>query len=206
VVQDVKQSGLDAPHTMQVYLPHPQYRTGYLTLVVRTQSDPLSLVGAVRQQILKVDPEQAASNVASMDQVLSDSVASRRFSAALLGSLAALGLLLAAVGVYGVLSYGVSQRTREIGIRMALGAARNDVLSLVVGQGLNLLLMGVGIGIVVALLVTRFISGLLFGVNASDPVTFAGVVVFLATMALLACYVPARRAARVDPMVALRYE
>lgn len=206
VVQDVKQAGLDAPHTMQIYLPHAQYRNGYLTLVVRTKSDPLSLAEEVRQQIHSLDPEQAASNIASMEQVLSDSMVSRRFSAALLGSLAALGLLLASVGVYGVLSYGVSQRTREIGIRMALGAAQMDVLSLVVGQGMKLLLMGATAGVVAALLLTRLMSGLLFGISASDPATFASIVVFLTAVAFLACYFPARRAARVDPMIALRVE
>jgi putative ABC transport system permease protein len=206
VVNDVKQAGLDAPHTMQIYLPHAQYSNDFLTLVVRTKSDPLDLIGQVRQQILKVDPDQAASEIASMDQVLSDSVAAQRFSAALLGTLAALGLLLASVGVYGVLSYGVSQKTREIGIRMALGALQADVLSLVVGHGLKLVLTGVGAGVVAALLLTRLMSGLLFGVKASDPATFGGVVLFLATAAVLGCYLPARRAARVDPMVALRHE
>jgi putative ABC transport system permease protein len=206
VVQDVKQVGLDAPHTMQIYLPHAQYRNGYLTLVVRTKSDPLSLAAEVRRQVTQVDPEQAVSNIASMDQVLSDSIASRRFSATLLGTLAGLGLLLASVGVYGVISYGVSQRTREIGIRMALGAARRDVLSLVVGQGMSLLLVGVGVGAISSLLLTPVLSGLLFGVSPRDPVAFAGSAVFLAAVALLACYVPARRASRIDPMVALRYE
>jgi putative ABC transport system permease protein len=206
VVQDVKQAALDAPATMQVYLPHAQYRIGYLTLVVRTQSDPLNLADEVRRQVMRADPQQAVSNIASMDQVLSDSVASRRFSAVLLGSLAVLGLLLASVGVYGVISYGVSQRTREIGIRVALGARRRDVLSLVVGQGMKLLLVGVGIGALSALLLTPLMSNLLFGVRPGDPVTFAGSAFFIALVAVLACYIPARRAASVDPMVALRTE
>jgi putative ABC transport system permease protein len=206
VVQDVKQAGLDAPPTMQIYLPHAQYRNGGLTLVVRTKSDPLNLAAEVRGQVTEVDPEQAVSNIASMDQVLFDSIASRRFSATLLGTLAGLGLLLASVGVYGVISYGVSQRTREIGIRMALGAARGDVLSLVVGEGMKLLLLGVGAGAISSLLLTPVLSGLLFGVSPRDPVAFAASAVFLAAVALLACYVPARRASRIDPMVALRYE
>jgi len=206
VVQDVKQAGLDAPPTMQIYLPHAQYRNGGLTLVVRTKSDPLNLAAEVRGQVTEVDPEQAVSNIASMDQVLFDSISSRRFSATLLGALAGLGLLLASVGVYGVISYGVSQRTREIGIRMALGAARGDVLSLVVGEGLKLLLLGVGAGAISSLLLTPVLSGLLFGVSPRDPVAFAASAVFLAAVALLACYVPARRASRIDPMVALRYE
>jgi putative ABC transport system permease protein len=155
---------------------------------------------------MQVDPELAVSNIASMDQLLSDSIASRRFSAALLGTLAALGLLLASVGVYGVISYGVSQRTREIGIRMALGAGRRDVLSLIVGQGMKLLLLGVGVGAISSLLLTPVLSGLLFGVSPRDPVAFAGSAAVLALVAFFACYIPARRAARVDPMVALRYE
>jgi putative ABC transport system permease protein len=137
---------------------------------------------------------------------MSDSVASRRFSTTLLGTLAGLGLLLASVGVYGVISYGVSQRTREIGIRMALGAKRKDVLSLVVAQGMKLLLLGVAAGAVAAFILTPVMSSLLFGISPSDPVTFGGSVVFLALVALLACYIPARRAAKVEPMVALRYE
>jgi putative ABC transport system permease protein len=206
VVQDVKQAGLGAPDTMQIYLPHEQYSIGNLTLVVRTKSDPLNLAADARRQVMQVDPELAVSNIASMDQLLSDSIASRRFSAALLGTLAALGLLLASVGVYGVISYGVSQRTREIGIRMALGAGRRDVLSLIVGQGMKLLLLGVGVGAISSLLLTPVLSGLLFGVSPRDPVAFAGSAAVLALVAFFACYIPARRAARVDPMVALRYE
>jgi len=206
VVEDVKQAALNAPHTMQVYLPHAQYSTQYLTLVVRTGSDPLSVSGEIRREVARLDSELPVSNVASMDQVMSDSVAPQRFSAALLGSLAGLGLLLATVGVYGVLSYSVSQRTREIGIRIALGAARRDVLALVVGNGLKLLVIGVIAGTVAALLVTRLMSNLLFGISATDPLTFAGVAIFLSVVALLASCIPARRAAKVDPMVALRYE
>lgn len=206
VVLDVKQAGLDAPPTMQVYLPHAQYRNGYLTLVVRTKLDPLSLAPEVRRQIADMDPDQAAANIASMDQVLADSAGSRRFSMVLLSALASLGLILASVGVYGVLSYGVSQRTREIGIRMALGAATKDVLSLVVGQGMKLLFMGVAVGTIAAFLLTRLMSGLLFGVSPSDPLTFVAVSLLLTGVALLGCYLPARRATRVDPVIALRYE
>jgi putative ABC transport system permease protein len=206
VVQDVKQAALDAPHTMQIYLPHAQYGIVDLTLVVRTKSNPISLAPEVRRQAMQLDPELAVSNIASMDQVLSDSVASRRFSTVLLGILAALGLILASVGVYGVISYGVSQRTREIGIRMALGAAQRDVLSMVVTQGMSLLLIGAVAGTLLALLLTPVMSGLLFGVSAVDPIAFIGSETFLAVVALAASYIPARRAARVDPMVALRYE
>jgi putative ABC transport system permease protein len=206
VVADVKQASLDAPTTAQVYLPHAQYSIGYLTLVVRTKSDPLNLADEVRRQVMKGDPEQAVSNIASMEQVLSDSISSRRFSAALLGTLAVLGLVLASVGVYGVISYGVSQRTREIGIRMALGAGQGEVLSLVVGQGMKLLLLGIAVGTFAAWLLTPVMSGLLFAIRPSDPLTFASSALFLALVAVLACYIPARRAAKVDPMVALRSE
>lgn len=206
VVQDVKQAGLDAPHTMQVYIPHAQYRNGYMTLVVRTKSDPLDLAGEVRQQVRQVDPDQAVSNIATMDEILSNSVASRRFTTVLLGTLAGLGLLLASVGVYGILSYGVAQRTREIGIRMALGAAPADVLSLFLGQGLKLMLAGVVAGLFAALALARLMKCLLFGVSASDPATFAGIAFFLGGVALLACFLPARAATRVDPIVALRTE
>jgi putative ABC transport system permease protein len=206
VVDDVKQAGLDAPHTTQVYLPHAQYAVDYLTLVVRTKSDPLSLVPDVRRQVVELEPDQAVSNIASMNEVLSDSVASRRFSTTLLGTLAGLGLLLASIGVYGVIAYGVAQRTREIGIRMALGATRRDVLLLVVTQGMKLLFIGVAVGTISALLLTRVMSGLLFGVRASDPATYLGSAIFLSVVAFLASYIPARRAIKVEPMVALRYE
>jgi len=206
VVADVKQDALDAPHTMQIYLPHAQYANVYLTLVVRTKSDPLSLAPEIRRRAMQLDAELAVSKIASMDQVLSDSVALRRFSTGLLTMLAGLGLILASVGVYGIISYGVSQRTREIGIRMALGAARRDVLSLVMAQGIRLLLIGTVAGTSLALLLTPVMSGLLFGVSAVDPIAFFGTEIFLALVTLLASYIPARRAAKVDPMVALRYQ
>src|SRR3984957_20527000 len=206
VVADVKQASLEAPTGAQVYLPHAQYSIGDLTLVVRTKSDPLNLADEVRRQVMKGDPEQAVSNIATMEQVLSDSISSRRFSAALLGTLAVLGLVLASVGVYGVISYGVSQRTREIGIRMALGAGQGEVMSLVVGQGTKLLLLGIAVGTFAAWLLTPVMSGLLFAIRPGDPLTFASSALFLALVAVLACYIPARRAAKVDPIVALRSE
>jgi putative ABC transport system permease protein len=206
VVSDVKQSGLDAPPTAQIYLPHAQYALGSLTLVVRTKTDPLSLAGDVRQQVLDIDPDQAVSNTSSMEEVLSGSIASRRFNAALLGTLAGLGLLLASVGIYGVLSYGVAQRTREFGIRMALGATGRDVLALVLHRGLTLLSAGLVAGTLAAFALTRLMAGLLFAVSPADPVTFASIVLFLGAVTVLACYFPALRATKVDPMVALRYE
>jgi len=144
--------------------------------------------------------------VRTMDGVINDSLAARRFSMLLLAVFAAIALLLSSIGIFGVISYVVSQRTHEIGVRMALGAQRMDVLRLMVGGGMRLTLIGVGIGVVVALLATQLMRDMLFGVSATDPMTFAGVAVVLSCVALLACYLPARRAMRVDPMVALRYE
>jgi putative ABC transport system permease protein len=206
VVEDVKQAGLDAPRTMQIYLPQSQTRNGVMTLVVRTQSDPLRSVPDVRGQIVALDKELAVSDVSSMDEVLSASVSGRRFTTVLLSLFGGLGLLLASVGVYGILSYMVAQRTSEIGIRMALGAARKDVLSLVIGQGLRLAIAGLAAGLAGALALTRLMSRLLYETSPSDPATFIGVILLLALVSVVAIYVPARRASKVDPMVALRYE
>jgi putative ABC transport system permease protein len=206
VVKDVKQNGLDAPRTMQVYIPHAQYMSRSMVLVIRTGSDPLSYATEVFRQVSAMDKELAVSDIASMDQVLSGSMAARRFSTMLLGTFAGLGLLLASVGVYGIFSYSVAQRIPEIGIRMALGAAHKDVLTLIVGQALKLGALGVAAGAVTAFALTRFMSSLLFGVSAADPVTFFCAALLLSTVAFLASYIPARRAAKVDPIVALRYE
>lgn len=206
IVHDVKQAGLDAPHTMQIYVPESQTRNGSMTLVVRTSSDPVRYAPEVRAQISAIDKDLAVSNIASMKAVLSGSVTSQRFTTMLLTIFGGLGLVLAAVGVYGILSYMVAQRTGEIGIRMALGAVRGDVVTLVVGQGLRLAGWGLLAGTLGALLLTRLMSRLLFEVSTSDPVTFIGVAGLLGIVSLTAIYIPARRAARVDPMVALRYE
>jgi len=206
VVEDVKQAGLDAPHTMQIYLPQSQARNGAMALVVRTESDPFRSIQDVRGQIVALDKELAVSDVSSMDEVLSAAVAGRRFTTVLLSLFGGLGLLLASVGVYGILTYMVAQRTSEIGIRMALGAARKDVLSLVVGQGLRLAMVGLATGLAGSLALTRFMSRLLYETSPSDPATFTGVIFLLGLVSLVAIYVPARRASKVDPMVALRYE
>jgi predicted permease len=177
-----------------------------VNLLVRTTVEPLSLAGPVRNQISALDKDQAVFNVRTMEQALSRSVAARRFSMILLGVFALLALTLAAVGIYGVISYSVAQRTREVGIRMALGAKTIDVIKLVVRDGLKLVIIGVGVGLVGALLLTRMMTTLLFGVTPTDAVTYATVALGLIVVALIACCIPARRATKVDPLVALRFE
>jgi putative ABC transport system permease protein len=202
VVGDVHQHGLDSAPTYDVY-----YTGGWSRhLVIRTSSSPSALARAVVQEVHKADPNLPVANVMALDDLLSDSVSSRRFSTFLLGLFAALGLLLAAVGIYGVMSYVVSLRTGEIGIRMALGAQPADIWSLIVGRGARLALAGVVIGLIGAFALTRSIASMLFGVQPNDAVSFAGMAFLLISIALLACYVPARRAMRLDPVVALRHE
>jgi len=202
IAGNVHQFGLDAEPTYDVYF------TGGWTpyLVVRTASDPVSIAATVTDVIHQVDSNLPVTHVATMDGLLSDSVSPRRFSAVLIGIFAALALLLAAVGIYGVMSYTVSQRTQEIGVRMALGAQMGNVRRMILGQTLKLTLIGVGLGLAGAFGVARFLASLVFGVGTYDTVTFLGVALLLIVVALAASYIPARRAMRVDPIVALRYE
>ena len=206
VVGDIRHYGLDAEPTMQAYVPQAQAVSWDNEWVVRTSSDPLSLAGAVRQEIWTVDPDRPVYEIMTMDQLTGATLAQRRFTLLLLGLFSLVALLLAAIGLYGVISYSVTQRTQEVGIRMALGAGPRDILALMVGRGMLPALTGVGIGLVGAAGLTRFLSSLLYEVSATDPATFIGVSILLTVVALLACYIPARRATRVDPMVALRYE
>jgi putative ABC transport system permease protein len=175
-------------------------------VVLRSAGSPFEMVGAVREAIVKLNSQNVMSEATTMEAIIAESLAERRFSMILLGIFATLALLLSSIGIYGVISYVVGQRTREIGIRMALGAQRSTVLWLMLGEGMKMAMTGVVVGIVAAAGLTRFMSQLIYGVSAADPVTFAGVIVVLTTVAFAACYVPARRAMRVDPMVALRYE
>ena len=218
VVGHVKHWGLDADATAksareEIYFPLTQVPDQFmqqgasgLSVVVRSDADPLSMVDAVRGQVMGAQRDQPVFNVATMDQIIEASQARRRFAMLLLGGFAAIALALAGIGIYGVISYSVAQRRHEIGIRMALGAMRSDVVAMIVRQGLALCLAGVGIGLAAALALTRLLATLLYGVNPADVVTFSAVTAILAVVALLASYIPARRATRVDPMVALRYE
>jgi predicted permease len=206
VVKDVSQYALDKKPPMQIYLPLMQQPTSFNTIVVRTDKEPTGMIGAVRREILAVDKDQAVFNLTTLEQLMGDSILIRRFFMILLLVFAALALMLAAVGIYGVMSYVASQRTHEIGIRMALGAQTGDVLKLIIGNGMVLALIGVGAGLLGAFALTRLMAKVLFGVSATDGLTFVTVSAGLILVALLACYVPARRASKIDPLTALRYE
>jgi putative ABC transport system permease protein len=206
VMSNVKQYGLDKEARMQIYLPEAQYPNSGMTLVVRTKVDPSNLIASVRSEIHAVDQELAVDSIATMEQLLADSISLQRFSLLLLMIFAGIALALAGVGIYGVISFTVTQRTREIGVRMALGAASSDILKLVVRQSIGLSLIGIGIGLCASLGLTRLLAALLFGVSPTDPVTFTVISLLLMGVALAASFIPARRAMRVDPMNALRCE
>ncbi len=210
VVADEKITGLDSQSTSVVYYPYQQDSSVGManSVVVRTTGDPMSLSNVIRAECQKVEPGMSIFFVRTMDQIAATSPATftRRYPAMLIGLFAVVAMLLAAVGIYGVLSYTISQQTHEIGIRIALGARPADILSLVMKKGMGLTLLGVAIGLIASFVLTRWMNDLLFGVSATDPLTFAGIASLLIVVALAACYVPALRALKVDPMVALRYE
>jgi putative ABC transport system permease protein len=208
IVNNVRQTGLyEQKH--EIYVPYAQERRVFMAprdLVVSTKADAASVVAAVRQAVWSVDKDQPVSNVQTMNQVVAASISKERFQSLLLGLFAALALLLACVGLYGVISYAVVQRTHEIGVRMALGAKPVDVLRLVIRQGMGLTIIGLIVGVAVGSVVTRVLSDMLYGISTRDPLTFVGAPLLLLAVAFLACYIPARRATRIDPLVALRYE
>jgi putative ABC transport system permease protein len=206
VVADTKLYGLDNPARLEVYSPYRQRPSADMNLVVRSTMDPASLTSAIRASVAAIDKDQPIFDVHTMQQLVDDSISTRRLTLVLLGIFSALALILAAIGIYGVMAYSVALRTQEIGIRMALGAQQKDVLRLILGQGARIAFFGVTIGLVAAAALARLLSSLLFSVSASDPITFAAVSILLVAIALLACYIPARRALRVDPIIALRYE
>ena len=205
-VDRVKQFALGQEGREQAYFPYLQRPSNRMYLAIKTGVDPLSLTSAVRDAVLSLDRDVPVYEVKTLDQLVTTSLAQRQLNMILFAAFSAIALILAAVGIYGVMSYSVTQRTHEIGIRMALGAQQSGVLRLIVRQGMTLALAGVGIGLLVASALTRLMSSLLFGVSATDPITFAAISVILIGVALVACFVPARRATQVDPMVALRYE
>jgi putative ABC transport system permease protein len=206
VVGDSKHMKLDAKTEPMSYWPHPELTYSGMTLVLRVQGEPTAIANAARNVIRTLDPEQPIADVRTMENLIGTSVARARFNTLLLTIFAVVALLLASLGIYGVVAYSVAQRTREIGVRMALGARRMDVLRLVVRRGMTLALGGVALGVPASFALTRLMETLLFNVSATDPLTFAGIPLLLIFVALLACLIPARRAAKVDPMVALRYE
>jgi len=201
---DVRDRALEINPFPAMYLPSNQ--NGWMNVVVRTQGDPASFAGAVRKEVHAIDPDQPVAAVRTMNEWMDTSVSGPRYRTALLALFAFVALVLASTGIYGVMSYSVSQRTHEIGVRMALGARRSDVMKLVVLQGMTLVVIGVGLGLLGAIALTRVMSTLLFGVTARDPLTFAAVGALLVVVAFVACYLPARRATKIEPLVALRYE
>ena len=206
VLADTKMYGLANPARLEVYLPFRQLAPNGMVLLVKSGQEPAALVSAIRGVVASIDKEQPIFRIATMQEVVNASVSTRRITLILLGLFSGLALVLAAIGIYGVVSYSVAQRAREIGIRMALGAQRGDVLRLVLAQGGKISVAGIVIGSAASLGLTRLMAKLLYSVSAVDPATFAAVAFVLALIAMVACYIPARRTLRVDPLIALRHE
>jgi putative ABC transport system permease protein len=206
IAADAKESGLNVETEPCVYVPYAGIASPQMALVLRTRTEPLNLAAAANASVRGIDAEQSVSGISTLEDLVRETVAQPRFNTGLLALFALLALLLAAVGIYGVIAYSVTQRIQEIGLRVALGAEPRDIMKLVIGQGMKLVAIGLGLGMIAALGLTRWLNTLLFDVEATDPLTYAVIAVLLATAALLACYIPARRAMKVDPLVALRHE
>ena len=211
IVGNIKHRGLDAADRPELYVPYRQplfasWTVRPMYIVVRTAGDPLAAAATVRRELARVDRDQPISDVRTMDERIGRSLAGRRFNMVLLAVFASLALTLAGIGIYGIAAYSVTERTHEIGVRLALGAQRRDVMAMILAQGMAMTVIGTAIGVVSALLLARVMSSLLFGVSSADPLTFTAIPLLLAAVAFVACYVPARRATRVDPLVALRTE
>jgi len=209
IVGDVRQMGLNEPPRQEMYFPYWQAEKNWMTprdLAIRTAGDPMALVTSVKSAIASIDHDQPISNIQPMDQWLDEEVASRQIQTTLLGSFAALALILACVGIYGVLAYVVTQRTPEIGLRVALGADSGSIFAAVARQGMSLAGIGIALGLAASLALSSLLQSLLFDVKPTNPATYLSASVVFTLVALLACYVPARRASKVDPLVALRYE
>jgi ABC-type antimicrobial peptide transport system permease subunit len=206
VVGHTQQERLGGETRVQVYLPEAQLSTGYIAFAVRTADNPLAMLGAVRNAVHSVDPDLPLAHINTMEQLIARSTAERRFAMLLLGGFGLLAMILASIGLYGVMSYLVTQRRRELGVRLVLGAEAREVLRLVLGEGLRLALAGVVIGLVAALALTRVMQHMLFDLSATDPLTLATTAALLVAVAAVASYLPARRATRVDPMETLRAE
>lgn len=206
IVRSTRHFGLEAPPKPEIYLPYTQASTPFMILVVRTKGDPSGLVPAIRHEIAAIDPQEAGFGFQTMEELMANSESRRRFQVILLTVFAALATFLAAIGIYGVMSYTIAQRTGEIGLRMALGALPREVVYMVLKQGITVTTIGMIIGIVGSIALSRVFAGLLFGVSPLDPLTFAGVIILLLSTAMLSTYVPSRGAARIDPLIALRDE
>jgi len=206
VVADVKFRALNGDDTEEMYLPIAQVPWPTTTLLVRSEANSQALVSAVRAKIAEIDPNLPVAGISSMEQVVGASVAQPKITMQFAGIFAGLALLLAAIGIYGVMAYSVTARNQEMGIHVALGARPVDILRLVVGQGMRMTLIGVALGVAASLVLTRLLASLLFRVEATDPVVFSAAALVLVGAAFAACYLPARRATRVDPIVVLRYE
>ncbi|HYV06473.1 MAG TPA: FtsX-like permease family protein, partial [Blastocatellia bacterium] len=206
VVGDVRHEGLDSDPRTEVFMPHLQAPYGSMTYVVRTTSQPSVSLQAIKNEIWAVNKNLPFSSISTVDELVSRSLGERRFNLILLGAFAGIALTLAGIGIYGLISFSTSRRTHEIGVRIALGAQTRDIMTAVLKEGMLLTTAGLALGLIASIALTRLLSSLLFGITATDPLTFIAISLVLAGVALVACFVPARRATRVDPMIALRYE